>query len=102
MVKSISTIYISSEILQLAKQKGLNISDICEEALKLSVNQELNHGKVEGALGLFLNTQAEKKKDIEYIRKLSTKRDERFHSVLKAFALKHNLQLHEAIKEVGL
>lgn len=102
MVKSISTIYISSEILTEAKAKNLPISQICEEALKLSLNVDTNTGSVGGALGTFLNLQAEKKKDMETIRRLSRNRDQRFNRALKAFGEKYSMELIEVLKFCGL
>ncbi len=108
MVKSISTIYIESEVLNAAKLAGLPISQICEEALKLSVQKqpEGSTGSVEGALGNFLNAQAEKNKDIQTIRKLGANRERdregRFNRALKIFCEKYGLDMAQAIKVCGL
>jgi uncharacterized protein YggU (UPF0235/DUF167 family) len=102
MVKAITTIYLQSGILEEAKARKLEISRICEEALKLSLNHEANSGKVEGALGNFLTHQAEKKKDIDIIKRLSRKRDEKFSHALRVYCAKYNIELSEAVKEIGL
>ena len=105
MVKSIVTVYINSEILSLAKAKELNISSLCEEAMKIAVSSDSNDAK--GALKNFFNTQIEKTKDIRIIRKLSEKRgnphnDELFRRSLRMFCEKYGLELAEAVKLVGL
>jgi len=102
MVKSIKSIYFMSELLMEAEQRKINVADICNEALRIALRSGGNTGSVEGALGNFLNTQAEKANDIKIIRKLSRNKDEAFNRALRAFAIKNTLSLSEALKEAGV
>ena len=102
MAKSIKSIYFRSELLLSAEAQDIDVNAICNEALKIAVNRGHNQGTTEGAFGNFLQTQAEKAKDIEIVRKLSKNRDERFNAALKVFCSKYDLHLHEALKEIGL
>ena len=98
MVKSISTIYIDALILAEAKQQHLEISRICEEALKCSIGNTENTGTTAGALGNFLNHQAEKNKDFEIVKKLRLKSPEKYNQGLKILQSKYNLDWAELVK----
>lgn len=111
MVKSLSTIYIESSVLEEARVKKLPVSRICEEALRASLGA--NSGSVEGALGNMLNHKAEMSKDIEVLKRLSKVREEKYTPQTKArheafgqgltnFANKYKLTRQEALEATGL
>ena len=103
MVKSISTIYINSETLRLAKEKGIEISSICEAALNSALGVEANEGTVEGALGNSLIQHAQQIKDIGILRKSCSKRmDSReaaqiYERTLRVFQQKYSVELSAAV-----
>lgn len=103
MVKSISTIYINSETLRLAKEKGLEISGICEAALNSALGVDTNQGTVEGALGNALMQHAEQIKDIAILRKSCSKRSDsreaeiRYTKILRMFQEKYSIELSAAV-----
>jgi hypothetical protein len=103
MVKSISTIYINSETLRLAKEKGLEISSICEAALNSALGVEENKGTVEGALGSALLAHSEQIKDMAILRKACRKRmdtpdsQKRYERCLRMFQEKYNLELSTVV-----
>ena len=37
--KTSTTIYLNAELINIAKESGLNISKICENALKIAINR---------------------------------------------------------------
>lgn len=99
MVKSISTIYIDSEVLQKAKEKSLEISSICEIALKTALSCDENAGTAAGAFGKYLNNHAEQIRDIGTLRKSWSKRNlddntnARFEKMLRLFCEKYSVDL---------
>lgn len=99
MVKSISTIYINSEVLKQAKEKGLNISEIAEETIRIALKMNIGGGGVEVAFGNFLNSKMERNKDIVILRRAwnnsskSRGHQEIFTKVIRGFCEKH----HETI-----
>lgn len=103
MVKSISTIYINSETLRLAKEKGLEISPICEAALNSALGAEANQGSLEGALGNALLAHSEQIKDIAILRKSCSKRSDsreaemRYEKILRMFQEKYSVELSAAV-----
>jgi len=99
MVKSITTIYIESQLLEEAKIKKLNLSSLCEEAIKLSLNGV--EGSVSGGLKNFLNHQAEKNKDLTILKRLRERNSEKFNPALRVFCEKYSVDTNHALKEMG-
>jgi post-segregation antitoxin (ccd killing protein) len=103
MVKSISTIYINSETLRLAKEKALPISDICEAALNSALGVEANQGTTEGALGNSLLRHAEQLKDVATLRKSYNKKMDSpltakiYEKILRMFQEKYGIELSAAV-----
>lgn len=68
MVKSISTIYLDSDLLIEAKQKQVNISAICNEAIYLAL-QKGEEGSTAQAVGKFINNKVEERNSKEQYNK---------------------------------
>jgi hypothetical protein len=102
MAKSFKTIYFESELMLEAERQKVDLNLLCNEALRAVLNKDVNSGSVAGAVGNFLDTEAEKTKDLQVLKRLSRVRDERFNQGLRIYCSKYGLELHEALKLVGL
>lgn len=102
MAKSIKSIYISSEVLTTCEEKKIDISGICEQALKLACAMGNNQGQNEEILALHLKEGAEKEKNIASLKRLYNRRnekngEERFSKALTLFCNAYNVE-----RNVGL
>jgi len=100
MVKAITTIYLQSEVLEEAKAKGLNISLLCEEALKAVLNKE-------NSLGISLEKQAEEgrkkalfEKNLNVLRILyvNPQKHKTFVKYAQMFCKSYNMPFEELVK----
>lgn len=105
MAKCMKTIYFESAPFIKAEEIGIDIGAICNEALKIAVNNENAQGTTEGALGNFLNHQAGRAKDLAICRRLyahkEKDRNDNFNKAIRMFCEKYELDLAAAMKEVS-
>jgi hypothetical protein len=102
MAKSIKSIYFASQVLLEAERQRLDLSAICNEALLIAINREKNQGNMAGAFGNYLESQAQRTKDVQIVRKVGLKQSPNYNSILRLFAEKYGITLQEALKEAGL
>lgn len=106
MAKSFKTVYFKSENLLEAERQGLNVNLICDEALKLAVNRDLNKGTEAGEMGQYLDKQVLRQKNLKAMQKLSRERNtpmgqEKFTHNLRLYCIEYGLELNQGLKEIG-
>jgi hypothetical protein len=96
MAKSIKSIYFESDLMLKAEEKNLNLNFLCNEALRLALNDKSNTGQA-------INDAAEQAKDNQTMLRIKMIKGsmgrEKWQKAVIMYGQKYDLTIDEVIKK---